>query len=142
MTTNLQVITGGCFCGNVRYEISHEIIKQGVCHCKACQHLTGGAAWPFIVVKSESLHILGDFKEFTRPGASGYPVHVGFCSHCGSTVFGRPEVWPHIHTVSASSLDTIKDFSPEMHVWTEDAQSWILFHPDTPQFLNNPKKNN
>lgn len=133
-------MTGGCFCGNIRYEILEEPIKTGVCHCRSCQHLTGGSSWPFLVVKSESLHISGNLKEFTRNGGSGHKIHTSFCSNCGSTLFGRPELWPHIRTVSASTLDNSESFSPSMHVWTENAPSWVLLNPDIPQFLNNPTK--
>lgn len=134
-----QIMTGGCFCGNIRYHISDEVIKRGVCHCRSCQHLTGGSSWPFIVVKSECLNISGDLKEFTRKGANGQ-VHLGLCPNCGSTLFARPEIWPHIRTVSASSLDNIESFLPDMHVWIEDAQAWVLFDPDVPQFKHNPEK--
>lgn len=72
-----KIMTGRCFCGNIRYHIFDEVIKREVCHCRSCQHLTGGSSWPFIVVKSESLHISGDLKEFTRKGANGQ-VHLGF----------------------------------------------------------------
>lgn len=131
---------GGCYCGHIQYEIVGEVLKEGVCHCRACQQLTGGACWPFLVVNSESLHISGDLKEFTRKGASGQKVHVGFCPECGSTLFGRPEVWPTIRTVSASSLDNPEFFSPSMHVWTEAMPSWMILNPDVPQFLDNPNE--
>jgi hypothetical protein len=131
-------ITGRCFCGKVRYEISDEVIKTGVCHCHSCQRLTGGSAWPFLVVKSEALHISGHVKEIMRTGGSGNQVHMGFCDNCGSTLFGRPEIWPHIRTVSATTLDKPEAFLPSMHVWTENAQSWMNLNSDVPQFPGNP----
>jgi hypothetical protein len=35
------MLTGGCFCRNVRYEVSGEIIDSTICHCADCgTHLT------------------------------------------------------------------------------------------------------
>jgi hypothetical protein len=137
MNKNIK-ISGGCFCGNIRYEITDEVIKTGVCHCHSCQHLSGGSSWPFIVVKTEAIKISGNLKEFSRVGGSGHKIHAGFCPECSTTLFGRPELWPHILTVSASSLDKSKEFMPSMHAWTEDAQLWVLFNPDLPKFAQNP----
>jgi hypothetical protein len=133
-----EMITGKCFCGAIQYKIEADILKSGVCHCHACQHLTGGVAWPFIVIPQESLIVEGDTKEFVRMAASGKPAHISFCGTCGSTLFGRPEIWPHIRIVGASSLDDKSHFSPNMHVWTEDAPEWALFDPNTPKFTRGP----
>ena len=131
-------LNGGCYCGNVKYEVTGDILKTGVCHCIDCQHLSGGSSWPFVVVPSCELNIMGDFKEYSRIGASGKKVHAGFCPTCGSTLFGRPEIWPHIRTISASSLNDKSGFSPEMHVWVQDAPEWITFTPNLPKFKRNP----
>jgi len=131
-------IKGGCLCKATRYEISEDILKTGICHCRSCQQATGSGFYPFIVVKSDAIKITGDLKEFTKIGGSGKKVHEGFCSNCGSTLFGRPEVWPHIRTVSASSLDNPELFHPEMDAWLEDAQPWVELKSDTVKFEQNP----
>ena len=128
------MITGKCFCGEIHYKIEADILKSGICYCNDCQRLTGGTAWPFIVIPQKSLLVQGETKEFSRPGASGKLVHVSFCGKCGSTLFGGPEVWPHIRTVGASSLDDKTLFSPDMYVWTEEAPKWNLFDPDVEKF--------
>ena len=128
------MIKGKCFCGAIHYKIEADILKSGICHCYDCQRLTGGTAWPFIVIPAESLAIKGETKEFTRDGASGKPVHISFCGTCGSTLFGKPEVWPHLRIVGASSLDDKTRFSPDMYVWTEDAPKWTLFDAGIEKF--------
>ncbi len=135
--TDLLLLRGGCYCGHITYEITEAVLKKGVCHCHSCQKLTGGACWPFLLVKSESLQIHGQVKYITRQGDSGHNVHVSFCPECGTTLFGRPEAWPSIRTVSASTLDKAEDFIPDMHVWTEDRQTWISLSHDVVQFLKN-----
>jgi hypothetical protein len=132
------MITGKCFCGAIQYRIESNILKSGVCHCQDCQRLTSGAGWSFIIVPKESLVAKGETKEFVRQGASGKPARISFCGICGTTLFGKPEIWPHIVTVSASSLDDQSHFSPDMHVWTKDAPKWFIFDPEIQKFDCNP----
>ena len=35
-------ISGGCYCQNIRYEISSEPETAFQCHCRECQYITGG----------------------------------------------------------------------------------------------------
>ena len=133
-----ESITGGCFCGQVRYENSGKILNAGLCHCVDCQRLTGGAAWPFFVVFHTDLKVTGDVVEFPRTGASGHEVHMGSCAACGSRLFGRSDHWAKIRTVSASSLDNASLFTPKMHLWTAHAPGWTAFVPGLPKFEHNP----
>jgi hypothetical protein len=50
-----MMITGRCFCRAIQYWIQGDILKSAVFHCHDCQRLTGGVAWPFIVVPLGSL---------------------------------------------------------------------------------------
>ena len=37
-----MTISGGCYCQNIRYEISSEPETAFQCHCRECQYITGG----------------------------------------------------------------------------------------------------
>ena len=43
-TTLVPVLTGGCMCGAVRFEIDRPLLSAGYCHCTRCQRRTGTAA--------------------------------------------------------------------------------------------------
>lgn len=77
-------------------------------------------------------------KEFSRLESSGKQVHMSFCETCGSTLFGRPEIWPDIRAVSASTLDDPSYFSPDVHVWVKDAPKWFTFHSNILKFDRDP----
>ena len=136
MDKNTQ-ITGQCYCGNIKYHSTGDILKMGICYCRDCQRLTGGTALPFIVVLADTLHVSGHIKELSRLGISGNSVHMAFCEQCGSTLFGRFEEWPHIRTISASSLDDSSQFSPDVQIWTKDAPEWMQLIHGIPQFERN-----
>ena len=37
-----MTITGRCYCGTIKYEISAEPETAFQCHCRECQYITGG----------------------------------------------------------------------------------------------------
>ena len=51
-----EVITGGCFCGRIRYEIAGDPALQLLCFCKDCQRISGTAGYAGYMV-DESIPI-------------------------------------------------------------------------------------
>jgi hypothetical protein len=131
------MIKGQCYCGNIHYQAKN-VLKMAICHCRSCRKLTGGTAWGFLVVLEDEIKISGETKTFSRQGESGKDVLMHFCSLCGSTVFGQPQLCPQIRTISSSSLDDEELFKPDCHVWTKDAPSWTSFIPGAQKFEKNP----
>jgi pimeloyl-ACP methyl ester carboxylesterase len=43
------VRTGGCRCGNVRFEVWGEPCIVGLCHCQDCRKKTGKASWSGVI---------------------------------------------------------------------------------------------
>ena len=39
----MKSVTGGCLCGNVRYECRGDELMVAVCHCRNCQKQAGSA---------------------------------------------------------------------------------------------------
>ena len=35
-------ISGGCYCGSLRYEANGDVEASIQCHCRECQYITGG----------------------------------------------------------------------------------------------------
>ena len=76
--------SGGCLCGQVRYEINGSIRDSVACYCKMCQRDTGN----FLVanqLEEENLTLLSD--ESLAWYASSENAKRGFCKHCGSPLF-------------------------------------------------------
>ena len=58
------VASGGCFCGNVRFEIWGEPSAIGYCHCRMCQLALGGPVSAWMACEKRFVKFLGDAPGF------------------------------------------------------------------------------
>ncbi len=133
MSVKHMPVTGGCSCGEVRYQISEPPINGGYCHCDQCQRAWGG-------LFSASLLFNESAFRFTKGEPNYYKSPLakrGFCDNCGSpTIFvydGDNKVW-----VLIGSLDYPGDwpFNKEGwfgHYYLEDKVPWEEIHDDLPK---------
>jgi hypothetical protein len=76
-----KLITGGCQCGAVRFQVNGPLGRASICHCRMCQKAFGSFAAPFVnVAISHVKWTRGEPTEF-RSSAVGSR---GFCSKCGT----------------------------------------------------------
>lgn len=127
-------ITGGCFCGAVRYQINQQPFGQVNCHCRACQHATGGAYAPVMLVPTEAFNINGEYREYVSEGDSGHEVKRAFCGRCGTTVFGHTTRVESMRPVYAVTMDHPGRFTPELNAWTDFAHASAHLDPSLPRY--------
>jgi hypothetical protein len=133
--------TGGCMCGEIRYECTAEPIFMGNCHCRDCQQATGTAFAAAILVPRNAVTIAGDVKYYDVTGDSGGIVSRGFCPNCGSRLFSKPPI-PELMGIMAGSLDDPSQFKPMRDFYTASAQQWDYMNPDLPKFDKLPPPKN
>ena len=77
--------TGGCVCGEVRYECSSRPLMMVKCHCRDCQRVSGGPYAPVVVVPLKAFKItIGGLQHYVTARLSGRNNLRGFCAKCGS----------------------------------------------------------
>lgn len=77
--------TGGCHCGQVRYEVTADIAQVVDCNCSRCQKL--GALWVFVAPERFALRAGED--GLTEYLFNRKVIHHRFCSTCGIESFAR-----------------------------------------------------
>ena len=87
--------TGGCQCGQVRYELSGEPIRLIACHCTECQRQSGSAFGMSMLIKKEDLKLTGITKSFIRVADSGHKNTGVFCPNCGVRIHNTPHYISH-----------------------------------------------
>jgi hypothetical protein len=131
--------TGGCACGAVRYECSVEPMLSVNCHCRDCQQSSGAPFAAVLIVPKAAVSFKGEIKLHQVKADSGNMSTRGFCSTCGSPLFGQPSGLPReLLGLRAVSLDDSSWFRPTMDIYTASAQSWDYMNPDLPKFPKMP----
>jgi hypothetical protein len=118
-------ITGGCRCGQVRFEATGQPYRVGMCHCMDCRKQHGALFHASAIFPQEAVAIQGE----TRAYAGRH-----FCPACGSTVFGRSADELELNL---GSMDAPDQFTPTYELWTVRRESWLPPFPSTTRYAHN-----
>jgi hypothetical protein len=114
-----MAVTGGCYCGAVRYSAEGDTTFHGQCHCRECQFFTGGYANAFIGFSADDFsYTQGVPKEFFRDDIEG-PAHREFCPNCGTHLVTRTADGTLV--VKVGTLDDPSVFKPQFAIQLADA---------------------
>lgn len=134
-------LEGGCTCRHVRYRLASGPMFVHCCHCRWCQRETGSAFVLNALIESDRVERLGAEPELVdTPSQSGAGQLVARCPRC------RVAVWSHyagaakaVSFIRVGTLDAPDRCPPDIHIYTESKQPWVLLPPDArvmPQFYN------
>jgi hypothetical protein len=124
-------LTGGCFCGRVRYSIAAPLRAARSCHCSRCRKAFSGAGSAYAEVQPGSFAWTSGADNVTRhESAPGWGL--AFCRTCGTTLCGwyRDE----IHGVTLGSVDGDPGVSIEKHIFVGSKAPWDHIGGDAPQY--------
>jgi len=139
MSTIPTSLSGGCACGAVRYECAAAPLVMLNCHCRDCQRAGGGPFAPLVVVPTESFKLTkGELKFHGSPSEMGGMTQRGFCAACGTPIGGGPDKIPTTFALRPASLDDQSWYTPQLEVWTSDAETWDKLIPELPHFEKYP----
>ncbi|KAF3889109.1 MULTISPECIES: GFA family protein [Nostocales] len=123
--------TGGCQCGEIRYEIRAEPLTLYLCHCTECQKQSSSAFGMSLTVPRDAVVIVqGHPKAWTRGADSGREVKCLFCDNCGTRLFHQRSYNQQTINVKAGTLDDTSWLRPVGNLWTRSAQPWVTI-PDS-----------
>jgi hypothetical protein len=119
---------GGCTCRAVRYRMTRTPLIVHCCHCRWCQRETGSAFVLNALIESAHLERLaGEPQIVPTPSNSGKGQSVARCPTC------QVAVWSHyaglgevLSFVRVGTLDEPARFPPDVHIYTESKQPWVV----------------
>jgi len=127
--------SGGCACGQVRYELEGEPIWTQMCYCSDCQRISGSAYGLNLMVVEPQLHIDGSTKSTFLPTGSGSGCENHFCSECATNIWGHYLIAPPgLFIVRAGTLDDTSWLKPDAQVFTKDRQPWVTIADGVPAY--------
>ena len=122
-------LTGGCLCGQLRYEARGPAINVRACHCRACQRAASAPFFVRAVFPTEAVSWSGDALVYR----SSARLNRISCAVCGSLIFGAPIDRPQFIGLAVASLDDPDALAPDRHIWTSSKQAWLRLDDGLPQ---------
>jgi hypothetical protein len=119
----MSVLTGGCGCGAVRFEITEPLLSAGYCHCTRCQRRSGTAASANARAASGSVRIVAGEEELRAWAPEGGREKV-FCGLCGSALFSREPGTTDNTGVRLGAIDGDPGVRPRSRQYVAYAATW------------------
>lgn len=121
--------TGGCLCGENRFEVSSFASSVFKCHCSKCRKAFGGASSAAVLVSEQDFKWLtdgGSQREFRTP--SGFLRR--FCGNCGSIL---PQQLPDygMQWVPAGLLEGDTGLQLKQHIHVASRAAWEILDDHT-----------
>lgn len=123
-------LTGGCFCGAIKYRVDGDPGHVTHCHCLDCRR-TGATAfvtWVEFDPRAFAYTRGTPGRYATRPG-----VERTFCTQCGTQLTFQSQEHPSGLDVTVGSLDAPERITPQDHTWSERMLPWIHLDDGLPR---------
>ncbi len=123
------VISGGCLCGSVRYEITGPPVDITHCHCADCRRSSGAPLVTWASFRRRDFRFLSGLPRGFRWAGRWR----SFCPYCGTplTFLTGPDA--DEIDVTVCSMDDPASMTPTHHTWIEDRLPWIRLADGLPQ---------
>ena len=122
--------SGGCRCGQLRYEAAGKPRFAGYCFCTDCRKSSGSGFIPFMGFSSADLTFSGASHEVRSTALGGGEAVRNFCPSCCGLVFGGRVGIDDQHTIYAGSLDEPALFEPQLAIFTREKPAWVRLPPE------------
>jgi hypothetical protein len=119
-----RVWTGGCLCGDVRYEARGRPLYMGHCYCADCRKASGGGYIGFLAFRADQLSLSGEMTSYASVAAGGGEAVRSRCARCGSLVLGGRPGAEDVYNLYAGSLDDPARFEPKVAIFTRGRPAW------------------
>jgi hypothetical protein len=128
-------LTGACFCGTVKFEVSGEPVAMGYCHCASCRHWSAGPVNAFSLWKPDALKVTEGAAHIGTYNKTPISFRK-WCKTCGGHLFTDHPTMGLVD-IYAAMLPQLK-FEPGVHV---NYQETVLhIHDGKPKFKDMPKE--
>ena len=82
--------SGGCLCGNVRFNAEGDPLRVGLCHCRYCQLRTGSAFGISVYFPEDAVtDPSGELEPYALETENGNTLRIERCENFGTPVFWR-----------------------------------------------------
>ncbi|MFN4226152.1 MAG: GFA family protein [Hyphomonas sp.] len=117
-----MTISGGCQCGEVRYEVSAPPDRVSICHCRDCQKSSGAPMVAWAMMPAGRFRLTKGIPRAVNSSGDSWRY---FCGQCGTGLYYINETFlPGLIDVQSITLDDPGAFPPEVRVQTAEQPCW------------------
>ncbi|MBR2814062.1 MAG: GFA family protein [Reyranella sp.] len=134
MALSTDTFEGGCTCRHVRYRLTSRPMFVHCCHCRWCQRETGSAFVLNAMIEADRVEPLsGEVDVVDTPSNSGRGQKISRCPKCHVAVWSNyAGAGPAIRFVRVGTLDEPDRLPPDIHIFTESKQPWVVLPSGVP----------
>jgi hypothetical protein len=99
----MQTKTGGCHCGQVKFEITHPFDEVIECDCSMCKK----KGFLHLIVDKENFKLIADESSLSDYQFNTKTAHHLFCKTCGICSYYIPRSHPDGFSVNARCVDDL-----------------------------------
>jgi hypothetical protein len=129
-----RALDGGCTCRAVRYRMMSAPLFVHCCHCRWCQRETGTAFALNALIEADRVIVLeGSPEVVNTPSNSGKGQKIARCPHCRIALWSNyAGAGDRLRFVRVGTLDEPDRLPPDIHIFTESKQPWVVLPQGTP----------
>ena len=131
------MIRGGCLCGEVRYEITGELLEFCYCHCQMCRRVHGTPFGSYAAIHPQQRHFTRGEEWIAEYQSSADSVRT-FCRRCGSKLAFQNSQTPDEIWIPAGTFDDDPGIRPTYHMFVGSKAPWFEITDDLPQYSGEP----
>ena len=115
-------MSGHCYCGAVKFEVSGKSEWIGHCHCESCRRQTGSVMTTFAGFDEDQVIFTGAMpnRYSTDDG-----VTRSFCGQCGSPVAYQSVGQAGKIHLQLGLFDDLEPLAPQDHSFLNEKVSWL-----------------
>lgn len=119
----MELHSGSCLCGTVKFRIEGEFTAFYLCHCRYCQKDSGSSHAANLFSMSAQLTWLTGESDVNSFSLTGTRHCKSFCKHCGSPL-PCVQMSGALTVVPAGCLDSEISLQPTAHIFMGSSANW------------------
>ena len=131
-------ISGGCYCGSLRYEANGDVEASIQCHCRECQYITGGNPNVIMIMPLSGFEFVKGIPKTFKRKDIGKAVTRLFCENCGTGIGTKNPNRPNSIILKVGTFDDPSIFKPDIAIFTIDKQKFHYIENGLKSFERRP----
>lgn len=115
--------SGGCLCGDIRFEVTGTPEKPHTCSCRMCQRTSGALTVAWVEFPKSAIRWIGKVGEPTTFRSSNNSSRA-FCPRCGSTIGAIDRDDTIALTVGSFDAPHREELAPLSHSFEDLRPGW------------------